>query len=108
MAKNLYEAIRKRNPECKIEYKGDEFIDQYNGTEYRWNVAIKTAVKVRHDRPDLVISEIDNKICHFIQFSCPTDVNVIKHALGIVPKDMHENIRHLGFKKKESNDSEAI
>ena len=30
-------------------------IDQDNGTEYWWNVAFKTAVKVWHNRPDLVI-----------------------------------------------------
>ena len=35
IAKYLYKAIRKtKDAECKIEYKGDEFIDQYNGTEY--------------------------------------------------------------------------
>ena len=35
IAKHLYEKIRqKRDQKCKIEYKGNEFIDQYNGTEY--------------------------------------------------------------------------
>ena len=67
--------------ECKIEYKGNEFIDQYDGTEYWWNVAIKTTVKVRHNRPDLVIWEIENKACHIIEFSCPADVNVTKKAV---------------------------
>ena len=47
--KYLCEDIRrKKDPKCKTEYKGNEFIDQDNGTEYWWNVAIKTAVKVRH------------------------------------------------------------
>ena len=35
IAKHLYENIRqKRDQKCKIEYKGNEFIDHYNGTEY--------------------------------------------------------------------------
>ena len=79
IAKYFYETIRGKNhPECKIEYKGNEFIDQDSGTEYWWNVAIKTAVKVRHNRPDLVIWDIENKNCHIIEFSCPADVNVPK------------------------------
>ena len=46
IAKYFYETIRGKNhPECKIEYKGNEFIDQDSGTEYWWNVAIKTAAK---------------------------------------------------------------
>ena len=49
IAKYLYEAIRRsKDPKCKIEYTGNEFIDQDNGSEYWWNVAIKTAVKVRY------------------------------------------------------------
>ena len=51
IAKYFYEAIgRKKDPKCKIEYKGNEFIDQDSGTECWWNVAIKTAVKVQHNR----------------------------------------------------------
>ena len=59
----------KEDPECKVEYKRNELIDQYNGTEYQWNVAIKTAVKVRHNRSDLGILEIENKNCGIIEFS---------------------------------------
>ena len=45
-AKDLYEAIRrKKDPKCKIEYKGNEFIDQDSGTEYWGNAVIKTSVK---------------------------------------------------------------
>ena len=79
--KYFYETIRrKKDPKCKIEYKGNEFIDQDSGTEYWWNVAIKTAVKVRHNRPDLVIWDIENKNCHIIEFRYPADVNVTKKA----------------------------
>ena len=45
-----------------------------------WNVAIKTAVKVCHNRPDLVLWDIDNKNCHIIEFSCPANVNITKKA----------------------------
>ena len=47
IAKYQYEATQKIN--CKNEYKGHEFIDQYNRTEYWLNVAIKTVVKARHN-----------------------------------------------------------
>ena len=78
IAKYFYAIRRKKDPKCKTEYKENGFIDQYNGTEYWWNVAIKTAVKVRHNQPDLVILDIENKNCHIIEFSCPVDVNVMK------------------------------
>ena len=81
MAKCFYEAIRrKKDRKCKIVYKGNEFIDQGSGTEYWCNFAIKTAVQVRHNQPDLVILDIENKNCHIIEFSCPADVNVTKKA----------------------------
>ena len=81
IAKYLCEAIsKKKDPECKIEYKGDEFIDRYNRTEHWSNVAIKTAVKVRHNQRDLAIWKIKNKIYHIIEFSCPAGVNVMKKA----------------------------
>ena len=81
ISKYFYEAIRrKKDLKCKIEYKGNEFIDKDCGTEYWWNVAIKTAVKVLHNRPDLVIWDIENKNGHIIEFSCPADVNVTKKA----------------------------
>ena len=38
---------KKKDPECKVEYKGDEFINQCNSTECSWNLAIKTTVKVQ-------------------------------------------------------------
>ena len=81
IAKYFYETIRrKKDPKCKIEYKGNEFIDQDSGTEYWWNFAIKTAVKVRRNPPDLVIWDIENKNCRIIEFSCPADVNVTRKA----------------------------
>ena len=80
IAKYFYAIRRKKDPKCKTEYKENGFIDQDNGTEYWWNVAIKTAVKVRHNQPDLVILDIENKNCHIIEFSCLADVNVMKKA----------------------------
>ena len=81
IAKYLYEFIKKKkDPKCKIEYKGNTFVSQDNGTEYWWNVAIKTAAKVRYNQPDLVIWDIETKNCQIIEFSCPVDVNVSKKA----------------------------
>ena len=80
-AKYLYKTIRrKKDLECKVDCKENQFIDQYNTTEHWQNVAIETAVKVRHNRTDLVIWEIEKKICHIIEFSCPAGVNVTKKA----------------------------
>ena len=61
---------KKERSRMQVEYKGDKFIEQYNGTEYGWSVTIKTAVKVRHNQPDLLIWKIENiwesRICFFL------------------------------------------
>ena len=65
---------------CKSEYSRVEFIKQYNRTEYWWNVPIRAAVKVRNNKPDLILGEIENKNCHILKFSYPADVNVTRKA----------------------------
>ena len=37
---------------------------------------IKTAIKCKHNRPDIVIWDTVNKQCFVIEISCPADVNV--------------------------------
>ena len=44
--------------------------------EYWWNISIKTAAKIPHNKPDLILWDRDEKICQIIEFSCPADVNV--------------------------------
>ena len=37
-------------------------------------------MKVRHNRPDLVVWNNETKNCFIIEFSCPADVNVTRKA----------------------------
>ena len=53
-----------------------ECIYKENSREYWWNVSVKTATKVPHNKPDLMIWDQDAKICNIIEFSCPLDINI--------------------------------
>ena len=44
--------------------------------EYWWNISIKTATKIPHNKPDLILWDRDEKICQIIEFSYPADINV--------------------------------
>ena len=44
--------------------------------EYWCNISIKTATKVPHNKPDIVIWDKLNKECSILEFSCPVDVNI--------------------------------
>ena len=81
IAKYFYETIRwKKDPKCKIEYKGNEFIDLVELNIGGMLLLKQLYVKVCHNRPDLVIWDIENNNCHIIEFSCLADVNVKKKA----------------------------
>ena len=49
-----------------------------NSRAYWWNVSVKTATKVPHNKPDLMIWDQEAKICSIIEFSCPLDINTNK------------------------------
>ena len=46
--------------------------------EYWWNVLVKTATKVPHNKPDLIIWNRETKICSITEFSCPLDISINK------------------------------
>ena len=46
--------------------------------EFWWSVSITMSVKVKHNKPDLLIWWHDTKICKIVEFSCPADKNVTK------------------------------
>ena len=46
--------------------------------EYWWNVSIKTATKVPHNKPDLIIWNYETKDCTIIEFSCPLEINTTR------------------------------
>ena len=56
IAKYVYEQHRiKLAPGCKVEYPGDEFIYCEGNIEYWWNLSVKTAIKTKNNKPDLII-----------------------------------------------------
>ena len=54
------------------------FIKKIGDKEYWWNISIKTATKTPHIKPDLVIWDKANKLCSIVEFSCPTDINIMQ------------------------------
>ena len=47
-------------------------------TEFWWNLSVKTATKLKHNKPDIVAWDRLGKICKMVEISCPADVNVMK------------------------------
>ena len=43
-------------------------------------LSIKTATKVPHNKPDLIIWNKKIKVFIIVEFSCPLDINTIKKA----------------------------
>ena len=55
-----------------------EYIYEKDHREYWWNVSVKTATKVAHNKPDLIIWNRETKICSVIEFTCLLDININK------------------------------
>ena len=53
-----------------------EFVKKVGDKEYCWNISIKTATKILHNKPDLVIWDKANKLCSIVEFSCPAYINI--------------------------------
>ena len=67
----------KKNPSYrKRDLESPEYIHKEGNLEYWWNISIKTATKIPHNKPDLILWDRDEKICQIIEFSCPADINV--------------------------------
>ena len=66
-----------------------EFIKKIGDTEYWWNISIKTATKIPHIKPDLVIWDKANKLCSIVEFSCPADINIMQKV--------NNKIKFMGF-----------
>ena len=80
MGKILYNThIQKHFPETKNEQLQEpEYIRKVKHMEYWWNISIKTATKVPHNKPDLIIWNNEKMICTINDFSCPLDSNISK------------------------------
>ena len=69
-------------PGCKVEYLADKFIHSEGNIEYWWNLSIKTAIKTKNNKPDLIIWNNEVKTCQVVEFSCPTDINFSKKLIS--------------------------
>ena len=79
IAKMVYNALIKENPSYqKYDWESPEYIHKEDNLEYWWNIGIKTATKIPHNKPDLLLWDCNEKICQVIEFSCPADINVSK------------------------------
>ena len=61
---------------------------------YWWNITIKTATKVLHNKPDLIIWNHEKVVCTVVDFSCPLDSNITKKVAN-KKKDYGPLIRNM-------------
>ena len=80
VAKCLLKAhVMKHNTNSNFkEIRESEFVYKIDNLEYWWNISIKTATKVPHNKPDLVIWNTQEKIHTIAEFSCPADGYISK------------------------------
>ena len=66
VAKTILKAIILReNPDDKFSHQRDlEHIYKVNNTDYWWNIPLQTAIKVPHNKPDIVILDQEKKNVH--------------------------------------------
>ena len=77
IAKIVYNALIKENPSYrKYDLESPEYLHKEGNQEYWCNISIKTATKIPHNKPDLLLWDRDEKICQVIEFSFSADINV--------------------------------
>ena len=69
---------KKTNPDCKLVYNENLFIEKEGQMEFWWSASISTLAMVKNSNLDLLIWCRHTKTCKIIEFSCPADVNVTK------------------------------
>ena len=71
--------IQKHSPETKVEQLQDhEFIRRVEHMDYWWNIPIKTATKIPHNKPDLIIRNHEKFVSTVVKFSYTLDWNITK------------------------------
>ena len=80
MGKILYIShIQKHFPETKVKHLQEpEYIRRVKHMEYWWNITIKTATKIPHNKPNLIIWYHEKIVRTAVDFSCPLDSNITK------------------------------
>ena len=87
VARTILKAIILReNPDDKFNHQRDpEHIYKVNNTDYWWNIPLQTAIKVPHNKPDIVILDQEKKMCTIFEVSCPADVNIDEKLNSYAP-----------------------
>ena len=63
----------------KVEHLQEpEYIRRIKHMEYWWNITIKTATKIPHNKPDLIIWNHEKVVSTVVDVSCPLDSNITK------------------------------
>ena len=79
ITKYIYEQHRMKLVHgCSVEYPAEEFVHSEGNIEYWWNLSIKTAIKTKINKADLIIWSWEVKTCQMVEFNCPADINVSK------------------------------
>ena len=79
IAKIVYNTLIQKIPsQRKHDLESPEHIHKEGNLKYWWNIGIKTATKIPHNKPDLVLCDRDGKMCQAIEFSCTADINVLR------------------------------
>ena len=76
IGETIYTALRKKeDSNAKIYCNKSEFVRNEGRKEYWQNFAVKTAAKVKHNKPNITEWDTKQKTCNIIQVSFPADVN---------------------------------
>ena len=80
VAKTVLKAlILKIDPTDKFKHQQDpEYVYKVKDCEFSWNLSIKTAAKLKHNKPDIVAWDRAGKLCEIIEISCSAGVNITK------------------------------
>ena len=76
IAKIVYNALTKKSSYRKYDLESPECIHKEGNLEYWWNISIKAATKIPHNKPDLLLWDRGENICQVVEFSCPADIYV--------------------------------
>ena len=105
IAKIVYNTLIQKIPsQRKHDLESPEYIHKEGNLKCWWNIGIKTARKIPHNKPDLVLWARDEKICQAIEFSCPADINVLRKveekatAYGPLIRNLRRMYKNYHFK----------
>ena len=78
--KIVYNALihKKYTSYQKQDLESPEYIHKEGNPEYWQNISINTAMKIPHNKPDIILWDHNEKICQVIESSCPADINILQ------------------------------